>query len=79
MNNENNKDKKQCSGKAKMMFSYGIIQLGSNVISAVAIAVIALSFCSLKKEAKVFNECVEEMQANGKSTSKAVNFCNGGK
>tara|TARA_Y100001968_G_C18950636_1_gene523063 strand:- start:226 stop:465 length:240 start_codon:yes stop_codon:yes gene_type:complete len=79
MTNDNNKDKKQCGGKAKMMFTYGIIQLTSNAISAVAIALIALGFCALKKEANVFNECVEEMQENGKSTSSAVNFCNGGK
>ena len=79
MTHENNTDKKQCGGKAKMMFTYGIIKLGSNVISAIAIALIALSFCSLNKESTVFNECVEEMKDNGKSTSSAVNFCNGGK
>ena len=76
---ENKTDKKKCSGKGKAMFTYGIIQLGSNVISAVALAAIALSFCSLKQESKVFNECVEEIQATGKSSSDAVRFCNGGK
>ena len=58
---------------------YGIIQLGSNVVSAVALAAIALSFCTLKQESKVFNECVDEIQATGKSSSDAVRFCNGGK
>ena len=72
-------DKKKCTGKGKAMFAYGIIQLGSNVVSAVALAAIALSFCSLKQESKVFNECVEEIQATGKSSSDAVRFCNGGK
>ena len=72
-------DKKKCSGKGKAMFAYGMIQLGSNVVSAVALAAIALSFCSLKQESKVFNECVEEIQATGKSSSDAVRFCNGGK
>ena len=76
---EINKDKKKCSGKGKAMFTYGIIQLGSNVVSAVALAAIALSLCSVKKEAKFFNECVEEVQANGKNYSSAVRFCNGGK
>ena len=76
---ENKTDKKKCSGKGKAMFAYGIIQLGSNVVSAVALAAIALSFCSLKQESKVFNECVEEIQATGKSSSDAVRFCNGGK
>ena len=79
MTEENKTDKKKCSGKGKAMFAYGIIQLGSNVVSAVALAAIALSFCSLKQESKVFNECVEEIQATGKSASDAVRFCNGGK
>ncbi len=79
MTEENKADKKKCSGKGKAMFAYGIIQLGSNVVSAVALAAIALSFCSLKQESKVFNECVEEIQSTGKSSSDAVRFCNGGK
>ena len=79
MTDANNNEKKKCSGKGKAMFAYGIIQLSSSVISAVALAAIALSFCSLKKEAKVFNECVEEVKASGKSSSSAVSFCNGGK
>ena len=79
MTEENKKDKKKCGGKGKAMFAYGIIQLGSNVVSAVALAAIALSFCSVKQESKVFNECVEQIEATGKSSSNAVHFCNGGK
>ena len=79
MSEENKTDKKKCGKKGTAMFAYGIIQLGSSVVSAVALAAIALSFCSLKQESKVFNECVEEIQATGKSSSAAVNFCNGGK
>jgi hypothetical protein len=79
MTEENKTDKKKCSKKGKAMFAYGMIQLGSNTISAVALAAIAFSFCSLKQESKVFNQCVEEIQATGKSSSDAVNFCNGGK
>ena len=71
-------DKKKCSGKGKAMFAYGLIQLGSNVVSAAALAAIALSLCSVKQDSQVFNECVEEIQANGKSASDAVRFCNGG-
>ena len=78
MTEENKKDKKKCGGKGKAMFAYGIIQIGSSVISAIALAAIALSFCSVKQESKVFNECVEEVQATGKSSSDAVRFCNGG-
>ena len=79
MTEANKADKKKCSGKGKAMFAYGILQLSSSVISAVALAAIALSLCSVKQESKVFNECVEEVQANGKSASDAVRFCNGGK
>ncbi len=79
MTEENNKDTKKCGSKGKAMFAYGILQLGSNVLSAVALAAIALSLCSLKKEASVFNQCVEDVQASGKSSSSAVRFCNGGK
>tara|TARA_B100000945_G_scaffold207143_1_gene166703 strand:+ start:575 stop:814 length:240 start_codon:yes stop_codon:yes gene_type:complete len=79
MTDDNKTDKKKCGGKGKAMFAYGIIQLGSNVISAVALAAIALGFCSLKQESKVFNECVEQIEKTGKSSSDAVHFCNGGK
>ena len=79
MTEENKTDKKKCGGKGKAMFAYGIIQLGSGVVSTAALVAIALSFCSLKQESKVFNECVEEIQATGKSSSDAVRFCNGGK
>ncbi len=79
MTTDNSQGNKKCGGKKSAMFAYGLIQLSSNVVSAVALAAIALSFCSLKKEAKVFNECIEEMQASGKSSSNAVRFCNGGK
>ena len=79
MTEDNKIDKKKCGSKSNAMFAYGIIQLGSNVISTVALAAIALSFCSLKQESKLFNDCVEEVQATGKSSSDAVRFCNGGK
>ena len=79
MTEENKTDKKKCGGKSKAMFAYGIIQLGSNVVSAIALAAIAFSFCSVKQESKVFNECVGEVQASGMSSSDAVRFCNGGK
>ena len=79
MTEEIKTDKKKCGGKSKAMFAYGMIQLGSSVISAIALAAIALSFCSVKQESKVFNECVEEVKATGQSSSNAVRFCNGGK
>ena len=78
MTEENKTDKKKCKGKGKAMLAYGIVQLSSSVISAAALAAIALSFCSVKQESKIFNECVEEVQLNGKSAADAVRFCNGG-
>tara|TARA_B100000579_G_C22653866_1_gene767544 strand:- start:332 stop:517 length:186 start_codon:yes stop_codon:yes gene_type:complete len=60
------------------MLTYGIIQLSSSVLSAVALSVIALSLCSLKQESRVFNLCVEEVKASGKVVSDSVHFCNGG-
>ena len=79
MTEEKKIDKKKCGGKGKAMFAYGLIQLGSNVVSAVALVAIAFSLCSVKQDSQVFNECVEEIQASGKSASDAVRFCNGGK
>ena len=72
------KDFKKCTGKKKIMFAYGFIQLGSSFVSAIALAVIAFGFCSIKKESKVFNSCVNEIVVNGSSNSEAVRYCNGG-
>ena len=71
-------DKKSCSGKGKAMFTYGILQLGSSLISAISLALIAFSFCSLKSESKNFNNCVEEKIAQSITISDSVNYCNGG-
>ena len=64
--------------KNKLMLAYGFIQLGSTVISAVALVAIALGFCSLKKESNFFNECVQEIKATGSPTADSVRFCTGG-
>ena len=75
-------DKKKDTNKDfkrnKAMLAYGVIQLGSRVVSAVALVVIAIGFCSLKKESNFFNECVEEMKATGSPTADSVRFCTGG-
>ena len=71
-------EKKSCSGKSKVMFTYGILQLGSSLISALSLILIALSLCSLKSESKNFNNCVEEKIEQSSSISVAVNYCNGG-
>ena len=72
------KDTKQDFIKNKVMLAYGVIQLGSKVVSAVALVAIALGFCSLKKESNFFNECVEEIKATGSPTADSVRFCTGG-
>ena len=78
MTEETKADKKKCTKRGKVMFAYGFIQLGSSVVSAVALAGIALSLCSVKQESRFFNECIKEVQASGKTSSDAVRFCNGG-
>ena len=75
---EEKKDSKNCKSKKGAMLAYGLIQLSSSVISALALAAIALSLCSIKKEAKVFNDCVEEITDSGSGNADAVRFCNGG-
>tara|TARA_Y100001968_G_C18759852_1_gene437214 strand:+ start:148 stop:387 length:240 start_codon:yes stop_codon:yes gene_type:complete len=79
MSSDNKSNKKNCGSKSKAMFAYGIIQLGSSVVSSIALVAIAFSLCSVKQESKVFNECVNELKTNGISSSDAVSFCNGGK
>ena len=72
------KETKKDFRKNKAMLFYGVIQLGSKVISAVSLVAIALAFCSLKKESNFFNECVEEIKATGSPTADSVRFCTGG-
>ena len=72
------KDSKKDFRNNKLMLAYGVIQLGSKILSAVALVVIAQGFCSLKKESNFFNECVEEMKATGSPTADSVRFCAGG-
>ena len=72
------KDTKKDTKKDRAMLAFGIIQLCSKVVSAVAIVAIALGFCSLKKESNFFNECVEEIKATGSPTADSVRFCTGG-
>ena len=72
------KDTKKDFRRDKAMLAYGVIQLGSTIVSAVALVAIALNFFSLKKQSNFFNECVEEMKATGSPTADSVRFCSGG-
>ena len=75
---EEKKETKKCGSKTKIMFAYGFIQLGSSFVSAIALAAIAFGFCSLKKESKLFNNCVTEVIEKGGTNAEAVRYCNGG-
>ena len=75
---EEKKETKKCSGKKNIMFAYGLIQLGSSFVSAIALVSIAFGLCSIKNESKLFNKCVSEVIEEVGSNSKAVRFCNGG-
>ena len=75
---EEKKNSTKCSGKKNIMFAYGFIQLGSSLLSAIALVAIAFGFCSVKKESKLFNNCVAEIIEEGSTNSYAVRYCNGG-
>ena len=75
---EEQKNKKNCSNKKNIMFVYGFLQLGSSILSSLALITIAIGFCTLKNESKLHNQCVDESIANGNSLSYAVHYCNGG-
>ncbi len=75
---EEKKSSKSCNGKNRVMFAYGVIQLGSSFVTALSLVAIAFGFCSLKKESKLFSECVEEIVSTGSGKADAVRFCNGG-
>ena len=75
---ESKNEKKSCNRKGRIMFTYGILQLGSSLVSAISLTLIALTLCSLKSESKNFNNCVEEKIEQSSSISDAVRYCNGG-
>jgi len=75
---EEKKDSKKCSRKKNIMFAYGFTQLGSSVVSAIALTAIAFGLCSVKKESKLFNKCVAEVIEDGRTNPEAVRYCNGG-
>ena len=60
------------------MLPYRFIQISATVVSAIALAAIALSLCPLKQQSNAFNECVAEVISQGENNSQAVRHCNGG-
>ena len=75
---EDTSSKKDCGSKKKAMLAYGVIQISATVVSAISLAAIALGLCSIKQESKAFNNCVDEVIAEGKTNAAAVRICNGG-
>tara|TARA_B100000029_G_C17338777_1_gene874509 strand:- start:208 stop:450 length:243 start_codon:yes stop_codon:yes gene_type:complete len=74
------KSKKCSSSKSRRIIWYAFTatSVGAKGLAAIALLAIAMMLCSVKKESKVFNQCVEEIRTSGKSVSAAVSFCNGG-
>ena len=75
------KKSKKCApsnGRRMLWYAFTAAGLGARALAALALLAIALMLCSVKKESKVFNQCVEEVRNDGKSISAAVSFCNGG-
>ena len=75
---DGNTSNQNCGGKKKAMLAYGVIQISATVVSAIALAAIALSLCPLKQQSNAFNECVAEVISQGEKNSQAVRHCNGG-
>ena len=73
------KSNKCSSNKSRRFFWYAFSAAGLSArgLAALSLLAIALMLCTVKKEAKLFNECVEGVQNNGKSVSEAVSYCNG--
>jgi len=75
---DGNTSNQSCGGKKKAMLAYGLIQISATVVSAIALAAIALSLCPLKQQSNAFNDCVAEIISQGETNSQAVRHCNGG-
>ena len=67
-----------CKSRRLLWYAFGAAGLGARGLAALALLAIALMLCSIKKESKVFNQCVEEVRRSGQNVSTAVSFCNGG-
>ena len=75
------KKSKKCTpsnNKKILWYAFGAAGLGARGLAALALLAIAMMLCSVKKESKVFIQCVDEVRDSGKSASKAVSYCNGG-
>ncbi len=74
---DGNTPNQSCGGKKKAMLAYGVIQISATVVSAIALAAIALTLCPIEQQSKAFNYCVAEIISQGETNSQAVRHCNG--
>ena len=75
------KDKKpkKCSPARKFLwYAFGTAGLLARGLTALALLAIAIKIYPIKQESRLFNSCVQELTASGKSLSASVGFCNGG-
>ena len=75
---DGNTSNQSYGGNKKAMLPYRFIQVSAAVVSAIALAAIALSLCPLKQQSNAFNDCVAEIISQGETNSQAVRHCNGG-
>ena len=75
---DSNANLSKCNNKQKLMLTYSIFQIGSRVVSAAALTIIAFGLGSVVKESKMFNRCVNEITNQSGSISYGVRYCNGG-
>ncbi len=74
-----NKKLKKCSSSRRILwYAFGAAGLGARALAALALMAIAIKMHPIKSQSDLFNACVEEVRANGQSSSGAVRFCNGG-
>ena len=69
---DGNTSNQSYGGKKKAMLPYRLIQISATVVSAIALAAIALSLCPLKQESREFNDYVSEIICQGETNSQAI-------
>ena len=71
---------KKCKRKKKFMITYVSIQLGTSIISAFSLVVIALAIMKSNKTSTIINDCIQEQQEIiDQSISNSLSYCYRGK
>jgi hypothetical protein len=61
----------------KATLAYGFIQIPTTIVSATALAAVALNLRPLKLPSKAFNNCTSKMIPQGEPNSQDVRHCYG--